>query len=157
MTNQNFIPDDDFIEEYLQEPLTPEKKAHLAQMREEGKKRRQEMIEYRKNNQFWKFLVADWSKQGCGRNIMLMMTQANPEGCDFDLDGDNPFTAINTKEERAINKFKEVFGEYYTQDVKFITENEFFTKYAQYLPPSIIEVKDELCSTIEYHSKLHIK
>jgi hypothetical protein len=83
-----------------------------------------------------------------------MMTQATPEGRDFDRDGENPYTPINTKEERAIRKFKEVFGEYFTQDLHFVTREEFFTKYAQYLPPRLFELKDELCN-IDYHSKLH--
>ena len=51
------IPDDDFIEEYLREPLTPEKKEELAQMREEYEKSRKEAIEHKKNNEYWKFLV----------------------------------------------------------------------------------------------------
>ena len=117
-------------------------------------KARQEAIEHKKNNEYWKFLVADWWEQGCGRTFFLMMTQATPEGRDFDRDGEHPYTAINTQEERAIRKFKEVFGEYFTQDMKFITREEFFTKYSQYLPPRLFELKDELCN-IDYHSKLH--
>ena len=38
MNSQNPIPDDEFLEEYLREPLTPEKKEELAQMREEYEK-----------------------------------------------------------------------------------------------------------------------
>ena len=154
MNSQNPIPDDEFLEEYLREPLTPEKKEELAQMRQEWEKARQEAIEHKKNNEYWKFLVADWFEQGCGRTFFLMMTQATPEGRDYNRDGENPYTPINTQEERAIRKIKEVFGEYFTQDVKFITREEFFTKYSQYLPPRLLELKDELCY-IDYHSKLH--
>jgi hypothetical protein len=154
MNSQNPIPDDEFLEEYLREPLTPEKKEELAQMRQEWEKARQEAIEHKKNNEYWLFLVADWFEQGCGRTFFLMMTQATPEGRDFDRDGEHPYTAINTQEERAIRKFKEVFGEYFTQDLQFVTREEFFTKYSQYLPPRLFELKDELCN-IDYHSKLH--
>ena len=155
MNSQNPIPDDEFLEEYLREPLTPEKKEELAQMRQEWEKARQEAIEHKKNNEYWKFLVADWFEQGCGRTFFLMMTQATPEGRDFDRDGEHPYTAINTQEERAIRKFQEVFGEYFTQDLQFVTREEFFTKYAGYLPPRLLEVKDDLCN-VDYHSKLHI-
>ena len=155
MTNQNPIPDDEFLEEYLREPLTPIKKEELAQMRQEWEKARQESIEHKKNNEYWKFLVADWWEQSCGRTFFLMMTQATPEGRDFDRDGEHPYTAINTQEERAIRKFQEVFGEYFTQDLQFVTREEFFTKYAGYLPPRLLEVKDDLCN-VDYHSKLHI-
>ena len=148
------IPDDEFLEEYLREPLTPIKKEELAQMREEYEKSRKEAIEHKKNNEYWKFLVSTWWEQGCGRTFFLMMTQATPEGRDFDRDGEHPYTAINTQEERAIRKFKEVFGEYFTQDLQFVTREEFFTKYSQYLPPRLLELKDELCY-IDYHSKLH--
>ena len=51
----NPIPDDEFLEEYLREPLTPIKKEELAQMREEWEKARQEAIEHKKNNEYWKF------------------------------------------------------------------------------------------------------
>ena len=154
MNSQNPIPDDEFLEEYLREPLTPIKKEELAQMRQEWEKARQEAIEHKKNNEYWKFLVADWFEQGCGRTIFLYMSQFTPEGRDYNRDGENPYTAINTQEERAIRKFKEVFGEYFTQDLQFVTREEFFTKYSQYLPPRLFELKDELCN-IDYHSKLH--
>ena len=39
------IPSDDFIEEYLREPLTPEKKAELQQMRDEWEQQRQEELQ----------------------------------------------------------------------------------------------------------------
>jgi hypothetical protein len=34
----SYIPDDEFLEEYLQEPLTQEKKEYLAGLREEYEK-----------------------------------------------------------------------------------------------------------------------
>lgn len=51
MTSPPYIPDDDFIEEYLREPLTPEKKAELQQMRDEWEQARQESLEHKKNNE----------------------------------------------------------------------------------------------------------
>ena len=154
MTNQNPIPDDDFIEDYLREPLTQEKKEYLAKLREEWEKGRKEALEHKKNNEYWMFMVADWWEQGCGRTVCLCMTQAAPESRDFDQDGENPYKPINTKEERAIRNFKEVFGEYFTQYIEFITREQFFDKYSVYLPTKLVELKDRLCF-IEYHSKLH--
>ncbi len=154
MTSHPYIPNDDFIEEYLQEKLTPEKKAELQQMREEWEQARKDALEHKKNNEYWKFLVAEYWEQSCGRTIFLCMTQATPEGRDYDRDGKNPYVPINTQEERAIRKFRELFGEYFTQDMKFVTREEFFTKYSQYLPPKLIELKDQPCY-IEYCSELH--
>jgi hypothetical protein len=154
MTSQNQIPDDDLLEKWLDNPMTEEKKQEMEKYREEYLQARKEAIEHKKNNEYWKFLVSEWWEQGCGRTIFLYMTQATPEGRDYDRDGENPYTPINTQEERAIRKFKEVFGEYFTQDLHFVTREEFFTKYAQYLPPRLFELKDELCN-IDYHSKLH--
>lgn len=154
MASQNPIPSDNFIEEYLQFTLTPVNKEELAKYHEEWQKSSKNAIEHKKNNGYWKFIAAEWWEQGCGRTIFLMMSQFTPEGRDFDKNGKNPYVPINTQEERAIRKFRELFGEYFTQDMKFVTREEFFTKYSQYLPPKLVELKDQLCY-IEYCSKLH--
>ena len=154
MTNQNPIPSDDFLIEWLDIPMMEEKKKELGNIRECWENSRQEAIKHKKNNEYWKFLVADWWEQSCGRTIFLMMSQFTPDGRDFDLNGENPYVPNNTQEERAIRKFKELFGEYFTQDMKFVTREEFFAKYSQYLPPKLVELKDQLCY-IEYCSKLH--
>jgi hypothetical protein len=107
MTSQNQIPDDDFIEEYLQTPLTPEKKEELAKYREEYLQARKEAIEHKKNNEYWKFLVSDWWEQGCGRTHFLMMTQATPEGRDYDRDGKIlMFLSILKKKEQFVSSKK---------------------------------------------------
>lgn len=154
MTNQNPVPDDGLLEEWLDAPITEDKKEELGNLREEWQKARKDAIKHKKNNEYWKFIAAEWWEQGCGRTIFLMMSQFTPEGRDFDKNGKNPYVPINTQEERAIRKFKEVFGEYFTQDMKFVTREEFFTKYSQYLPQKLVELKDQLCY-IEYCSKLH--
>lgn len=155
MTSHPYIPSDDFIEEYLREPLTPEKKEYLAKLREEWERQQQEELQRIIGDDPWMFMVSEWWEQGCGRTIFLGMTQAVPEDRDFDRNGKNPYTPITTKEERAIRKFKEKFGEYFTQDLKFITREKFFGNYSEYLPPRLYVAKDELCS-VEYFSELHI-
>jgi hypothetical protein len=129
----NTTPSDDFLEEYSQTSLPPVSEEELAEFREYWEKSRQDELEHMKNNEYWNFLVSEWWEQGCGRMIMLFMTQK--------------------PEDKAIEKFKELFGEYFTEDLHFVTREEFFTKYSQYLPPKLVELKDQLCY-IEYHSKL---
>jgi hypothetical protein len=151
---QNPVPDDSVLEDWLDSPMSEEKKKEMEEYRKEWEKARQDAIEHKKNNEYWKFLVSTWSEQSCGFKLMLMMTQATPKGSDFDRDGENPYVPINTQEERAICKFKEVFDEYYTYDLHFVTREEFFSKYGEYLPPKLLKLKDELCA-IEYHSELY--
>ena len=154
MNNNDPILSDDIFQEWLDAPMTEEKKGEMEKYREYWEQARKDALEHKNNNEYWKFIVAEWWEQGCGRTIFLMMSQFTPEGRDFDLDGKNPHVPINTQEERAIRKFRELFGEYFTRDMKFVTREEFFTKYSQYLPPKLIELKDQLCY-IEYCSELH--
>ena len=147
------IPDDDFIEEYLQEPLTPEKKAELQRMRDEWERQQQEELQRIIDDDPWMFMVSDYFGTGEGRTVCLMMTQANPNWPEDFVNSEN-YVPSTTKEYRARRKFKEKFGDWYANGIEFLTREQFFNKYSLFLPQKLVNLKDQLCS-IEYHSELH--
>jgi hypothetical protein len=154
MTSQPHIPSDDFLEEWLDTPMTEDKKEELGNLREEYENARKDALEHKKNNEYWLFMVLDYFGTGEGRTLCLMMTSALPCREEDFQNPDNKYVASTTKEYRARRKFKEAFGDWHYQGLEFLTREEFFTKYSQYLPPKLIELKDQLCY-IEYCSKLH--
>jgi hypothetical protein len=154
MTSQPYIPSDDFLEEWLDTPMTEEKKQEMEKYREYWEQAREDAIEHKKNNEYWVFMVSDYFGTGEGRTLCLMMTSALPCREEDFQNPDNKYVASTTKEYRARRKFKEAFGDWHYQGLEFLTREEFFTKYSQYLPPKLIELKDQLCY-IEYCSELH--
>ena len=147
------IPDDDFIEEYLREPLTPEKKAELAKLREGWKRQQQEELQRIIGDDPWMFMVSDYCATGEGRTVCLMMTQANPNWPEDFVNSEN-YVPSTKKEYRARRNFKEKFGDWYANGVEFITREQFFNRYSLFLPQKLVNLKDKSCS-IEYHSQLH--
>ena len=148
------IPDDDFIEEYLREPLTPEKKEELQRMRDEWEQQQQEELQRIIDDDPWMFMVSDYCATGEGRTVCLMMTQANPNYPEDFVNSENNYVPSTTKEYRAKRKFKEKFGDWYANRVEFLTREKFFNKYSLFLPQKLVNLKDKPCS-IEYHSELH--
>jgi hypothetical protein len=147
------IPDDDLLIEWLGAPMTEDKKEELGNLREEWEKEQKDALEHKENNEYWLFMVSDYFGTGEGRTLCLMMTSALPCREEDFQNPDNKYAPSTTKEYRARRKFKEAFGYWYSQGLEFLTREEFFTKYSQYLPPKLVELKDQLCY-IEYHSKL---
>ena len=154
MNDNRPIPSDDFLDEWLDTPMTEEKKEELGDLREEWEKARQGAIEHKKNNEYWIFMVSDYFGTGEGRTVCLCMTQAVPCKEEDFQNPDNKYSPSTTQKYRARRKFKEAFGDWYCQGLEFLTRDEFFTKYSQYLPPKLVELKDQLCY-IEYCSELH--
>lgn len=154
MTSHPYIPDDDFIEEYLREPLTPEKRAELQKMRDEWEQQQQEELQRIIDDDPWMFMVSDYSASGEGRTVCLMMTTANPNYPEDFVNSENNYVPSTTQEYRARRKFKEKFGDWYVNGLEFLTKEQFFNKYSLFLPQKLVNLKDKLCS-IEYHSELH--
>jgi hypothetical protein len=154
MNDNDSILSDDLIQEWLGAPMTEEKKEELGNLREEYENARKDALEHKKNNEYWVFMVSDYFGTGEGRTLCLMMTSALPCREEDFQNPDNKYVASTTKEYRARRKFKEAFGDWHYQGLEFLTREEFFTKYSQYLPPKLIELKDQLCY-IEYCSELH--
>jgi hypothetical protein len=139
------ILSDDLLIERLDTSITEDKKFENAH---------KDAIEHKKNNEYWLFMVSDYFGTGEGRTICLCQTQAIPCREEDFQNPDNKYVASTTKEYRARRKFKEAFGDWYYQGLEFVSREEFFTKYSQYLPPKLVELKDQLCY-VEYCSELH--
>ena len=146
----NPVPDDGLVEEWLKTHLTPEKKEELAQMRNDWEKERQEYLERVKTDDPFIFAVSDYFGTGEGRTLCFFVNRCYPKSCDYVENRQ----VINTKVERAQRDFEKLFGDWYAKGIEFLPREEFFTKYAQYLPQRLVELKDELC-ILDYHSKLH--
>lgn len=144
------IPDD-VLEEWLKEDLLPLKKEELKQYRENIKA---QYLKDRGDNDPWLFLASGNYETGCGHTKSLMITQALPN-CEEDFENsENKYVASTTREYRAERKFKEIFGEYDFNFVKFYSRDEFFKIFGDYLPEKLIQLKDEPCY-IEFFTRLH--
>jgi hypothetical protein len=150
LAKETQIPSDDLVEEWLQTNLTPEKKAELARMRYDYDEERQEYLKRVETDDPFVFAVSDYFGTGEGRTLCFFVSRCYPKSCDYDENRQ----VINTKVERAQRDFEKLFGDWYVKGIEFLPRKEFFTKYSQYLPQRLVELKDELC-ILEYHSKLH--
>ncbi len=55
----------------------------------------------------------------------------------------------------AKERFKNKFGEYYTNFMNFVSREEFFsTKYSSYIPESVEELSNKPCS-LEFYTEVH--
>jgi hypothetical protein len=105
-------------------------------------------------DEYWRFLVSDYCATGEGRTIRILCTQANlSEKEDF---GNEPYdyTPRTSKEYRAVREFHKYFGTWSLYGVDFLSREDFFEKYANFLPPALINLKDKQCF-LAYHGELH--
>jgi hypothetical protein len=110
-------------------------------------------------NDSWMFLEAEYYGTGEGQTLCLQMTQANPRGGDNgDFDRTLPYPdnykPINTKQYRAVRGFHKLFGTWHLHGLRFHTREAFFDRYANQLPATLVQLKDQQCF-LEYHSELH--
>ena len=110
-------------------------------------------------NESWLFLEADYYGTGEGQTICLQMTQANPwGGGNGDFDRTLPYPdnckPITTQAYRAVRGFHKLFGTFFLHGLRFHTREAFFTRYANQLPASLVQLKDQRCF-LEHHSRLH--
>jgi hypothetical protein len=103
------------------------------------------------NKSPWRFLVNDHFETMEGRTISLMITQAFPRLAE-DFNGDRN-KATTTKEYRAIKEFYEVFGEWNSRAVEFMTEDHFFGSYSNCLPPLLHNIRND--SYYSFYTQIH--
>ena len=103
-------------------------------------------------DEYWRFLVADYCGTGEGRTICVLMTQANPYRDDFDEE--HKQVPINSQEYRSVREFHKYFGTFMLNGIEFVSREDFFEKYKDFLPPKLINLKDQQCF-LNYHSELH--
>ena len=107
----------------------------------------------------WMFLEAEYYGTGEGQTICLQMTQADPWGGDNgDFDKTLPYPdnykTLTTQAYRAVRGFHKLFGTWHLHGLRFHTREAFFTRYANQLPATLVQLKDQQCF-LEYHSELH--
>ena len=105
-------------------------------------------------DEYWRFLVSDYCATGEGRTIRILCTQANlSEKEDF---GNEPYdyTPRTSKEYRAVREFHKYFGTWSLYGVEFLSREDLFEKYANFLPPALVNLKDKQCF-LAYHGELH--
>ena len=110
-------------------------------------------------NDSWMFLEAEYYGTGEGQTLCLQMTQANPRGgANGDFDRTLPYPddckPLNTKQYRAVRGFHKLFGTWHLHGLRFHTREAFFDRYANQLPATLVQLKDQQCF-LEYHSELH--
>ena len=162
-----------FMDEYSEtmEQLADIERKELIEQLEAKKKENFQLIadacmeEYTKTygempeDDSWMFLEAEYYGTGEGQTLCLQMTQANPRGGDNgDFDRTLPYPdnykPINTKQYRAVRGFHKLFGTWHLHGLRFHTREAFFDRYANQLPATLVQLKDQQCF-LEYHSELH--
>ena len=110
-------------------------------------------------DELWMFLEAEYYGTGEGQTVCLQMTQARPWGGDngdFDrtLPYPDDYKPITTQAYRAVRGFHKLFGTWHLHGLRFHTREEFFKIYDNFLPASLVKLKDQRCM-LEYFSELH--
>lgn len=96
------------------------------------------------------YVVCDYAATGEGTTIMTLITRASPKREDYvkeswiDENGHFHFESEtrNTKEERALREFKEIFGDWYARGAKVMDRYEFFHRYGNLVPQNLYEMCD---------------
>ena len=145
--------------EELKEELEVLKKKNFQDVADRCMKEYAETYGEIPEDESWMFLEAEYYGTGEGQTVCLQMTQANPWGGDngdFDRTLPHPdnYKPINTKQYRAVRGFHKLFGTWHLHGLRFHTREAFFTRYANQLPATLIQLKDQQCF-LEYHSELH--
>ena len=163
----------DFMDEYSEamKQLADIERKELIEELEAKKKENFQLVadacmkEYTKTygempeNDSWMFLEAEYYGTGEGQTLCLQMTQANPRGGDNgDFDRTLPYPdnykPITSKQYRAVRGFHKLFGTWHLHGLRFHTREAFFDRYANQLPATLVQLKDQQCF-LEYHSELH--
>lgn len=121
------------IEEFLNSLPKPvmtkeELKAHHEKLQQEHLKEIQE-------DDPWKFMVAWNCGTGEGSTYCLYMTATHNKAI-------------------AKERFKNKFGEYYTNFMDFTTREEFFDKFSNFIPESVKKLSNKPCS-LEFYTEVH--
>ena len=102
-------------------------------------------------DEYWRYMIADYSATGEGHTVCLMVTQANAYGDDY---GEDKYKPSNTKSYRAVRQFHQQFGSWYLQGIRFLPREEFYMTCAYYIPPVLMKLANAKCYK-EFHTKVH--
>ncbi len=119
---------DEFLDSLPKSSMTKE------ELKEYHENRKQQHLKEIQENDPWKFMVAWNTGTGEGTTYCLYMT------CSY-------------SEEKAKERFKEIFGDYYTNFMELVTRTEFFERYTNYIPESVKDLSTRPCS-LEFYTEV---
>ena len=102
-------------------------------------------------DEYWRYIVADYYATGEGNTTCLMVTQAVPYGNDY---GEDKYRPINTKSFRAVREFHQKFGSWMLYGIKFLPKQEFFMSCVYFIPPVMMKLANSKCYK-EFYTKVH--
>lgn len=105
-------------------------------------------------DEYWVYMVAEYFGTGEGQTTCIMMTQANA-GQEEDFEkSSNKYVPCTTKEYRAVRAFHKEFGTWMLHGLRFLTKEDFLTKYAYYIPPVMMKLSNSKCFK-EFYTYVH--
>ena len=104
--------------------------------------------------EYWRYMIADYSATGEGHRVSLMITDAPAYGDDYPKDGPDKYKALTTKEYRAVKEFHQKFGGWMLQGVKFLPREEFYMTCAYYIPPVMMKLANAKCIK-NFHTEVY--
>jgi hypothetical protein len=107
-------------------------------------------------DEYWRYIIADYGATGEGNTTCLMVTQAIPYGDDYDKNAPYPqnYKPTNSKEYRAVREFHQKFESWYLQGIRFLPKEEFYMTCAYYIPPVMMKLANAKCYK-EFYTKVH--
>ena len=112
----------------------------------------QEKYGERPEDEYLMFLESTFFGTGNGHTTSLLITSALPRG--EDIDRENNYEEINSKEYRAVREFHSLFGTFTLYGLRFHSKEAFFEQYGQYIPPIVARLKDEQCYK-HFYTEVH--
>jgi len=105
-----------------------------------------------KEDPYWIYMIADYFGTGEGQTVSLMVTQANARG--DDLDKENNYNPVNSKEYRAVREFHEEFGTWQLYGLRFLSKEAFYSECAYYIPPVMMKLSNAKCYK-RFYTEVH--
>lgn len=122
------------------------------------------------------FVVSDYTGQGEGTTICILVTMAHPQSDDYDLSNKKSYTKEDgsfhfempplkagiTPETIALRQFAKEFGNWYAQGATVISTEEFMEKWIHHCPVYMKKMitnqndKEKAAGNIYYASTLHL-
>lgn len=123
--------------------MNPEKE-NIIKVSEYCSKKYKENYGEQPEDEYWTYMVSEYYGTGEGHTICLLLTQALPsEKEDFGEQSYGDY--LTTQEYRAVREFMDKFGIFYCNYLEFLNKEDFFTKYANAIPPFCMKLKDAQC------------
>ena len=106
----------------------------------------------RPEDEYWVYMESTYSATCEGHTTSLLITSALPRG--EDIDRENNYKELNSKEYRAVREFHSLFGTFTLYGLRFHSKEAFFEQYGQFIPPIVARLKDEQCYK-HFYTEVH--